>query len=91
MRQELTRHDFARIRGGHCSKIYSPPSLKIRSPSRDHKKSPHESVSDNQARRANFPRNGGPRGKYEVPQGTTKKSSHENANFFLWSQQGLNL
>ena len=80
MRQELTRHVFARIRG-HSNIIYSPPRLKIRSPSRDHKKSPHESVSTIKPVRANLPRNGGPRGKYEVPLGTTKEKVHT----FVWA------
>lgn len=57
MRQELTRHAFARIKGGGIVVKYTA----------------HQAS------------------KYEVPLGTTKKSSHENANFFLWSQQGLNL
>ena len=57
MRQELTRHAFARIKGGGIVVKYTA----------------HQAS------------------KYEVPLGTTKKSPHESVDFFLWSQQGLNL
>lgn len=59
MRQELTRHAFARIKGGGIVVKYTAhQASKYEVPQGTTKESPHESVSTIKSVRANFPRNG---------------------------------